>query len=56
METRRVAMNFTEWLTENGYITIDEINEDIDDIIEDFNTLKDNAPRLFNLLRDISDR
>ena len=56
MEAKRVAMNFAEWLTENGYITADEAEEDIDEMIKDFRALKDNVPRLFNILRDITDR
>lgn len=56
MENRRVAMNFAEWLTEQEYITAEEAEEDIDEMIADFTLLHNEIPRLFNILRDITDR
>ena len=56
MENRRVAMNFVEWLTEQEYITAEEAEEDIDEMIADFALLQKKIPRLFNILRDITDR
>ena len=56
MESRRVAMNFTEWLVDMEYLTRQDAEDDIDEMIEDFRELEQKVPRLFNLLRDISDR
>lgn len=56
MEAREVAMNFYEWLIENEYRDIEDFEEDIDEMIEDFEAMKRVCPRMFNLLRDISDR
>ena len=56
MKAKRAAINFSEWLIENGYLTTDEVKEDINDIIEDFVVLKDKAPKLFYLLKNITDK
>lgn len=56
MSAREVAFNFYEWLIENEYCDRESFEEDIDDMIEDFTVMKKEAPRMFNLLRDISDR
>ena len=56
MEHRRVAMNFAEWLTDLGYLSVPEANDIIDEMIEDFEVLERVVPRFFYLLRDISDR
>lgn len=56
MRAREVAFNFYEWLIENEYRDQKDFEEDIDEMIEDFEVMKDEIPRMFNLLRDISDR
>ena len=56
MTAREVAFNFYEWLIENEYRSQEDFEEDIDEMIEDFAVIKKEAPRMFNLLRDISDR
>ena len=56
MNTREVAFNFYEWLIKNEYRNAEDFEEDIDEMIEDFAVMKKKAPRMFNLLRDISDR
>lgn len=53
---REVAFNFYEWLIEHGYRESEDFEEDIDDIILDFEHIKENVPMLFHLLIDISDR
>lgn len=56
METREVAVNFYEWLIDNEYCSRENFEEDIDEMIEDFTVMQEKAPKMFNLLRDISDR
>ena len=53
---REVAINFYEYLIDFEYRSIEDFEEDIDEMIEDFEVIQKTAPRLFNLLRDISDR
>ena len=55
-EARRVALNFFEWLVDFEYRDVEDFEEDIDEMVEDFEVIQKTAPRLFNLLRDISDR
>lgn len=54
--TKEVAFNFYEWLIEHGYKEPEDIEEDIEDMILDFEYIKENVPMLFHLLIDISDR
>ena len=56
MNTREVALNFYEWLIENEYRDVEDFEEDIDDMIKDFEVMKREVPKMFNLLKDISDR
>ena len=56
MNYEEVACNFNDWLVDNGYLTFDEGIEDLEDMVNDFGILEKKIPRLFNLLRDISDR
>lgn len=56
MDAREVAFNFCEWLIDMEYSTKEDCEEDIDEVIEDFEAMKEACPRMFNLLRDISDR
>lgn len=56
MTARKVAENFYEWLIENEYRDAEDFKEDINEMIEDFEVMKREVPRMFNLLRDISDR
>ena len=56
MNAKEVAFNFYEWLIENEYRDAEDFEEDIDEMIEDFTVMQEEAPRMFNLLRDISDR
>lgn len=51
-----VAYNFCEWLIDMGYSSKEDCEEDIDEVIEDFEVMEKACPRMFNLLRDISDR
>ena len=56
MNAREVAFNFYEWLLDMGYSSKEDCENDIDEMIEDFETMEKACPRMFNLLRDISDR
>lgn len=56
MMAKKVALNFYEWLIENEYRDTEDFEEDINEMIEDFEVIKNACPRMFNLLRDISDR
>lgn len=56
MEHERVACNFIDWLVDNEYLTFDEGLEDTNEMVKDFNVLEEKVPRLFNLLRDITDK
>lgn len=49
-----VACNFYDWLVEMGYCDIEDELEDIEDVIQDFICIQKQAPKLFNLLRCIS--
>ena len=49
-----VACNFYDWLVSNGYCDKDDKMEDIDDMVKDFYKIQDEAPKLFNLLRVLS--
>lgn len=56
MDARKVALNFCEWLIDMEYSDKEDCENDIDEMIEDFEMMKRTCPRMFNLLRDISDR
>lgn len=56
MGYEEVACNFIDWLVENEYSTFEEGLEDQNEMVEDFMILEEKVPRLFNLLRDITDR
>ena len=49
-----VACNFYDWLVNMGYCDIEYELEDIEDVIKDFICIQKQAPKLFNLLRNIS--
>ena len=55
-EVRRVTINFYNWLVDFEYRDIEDFEEDYEDMVKDMVTIQKTAPRLFNLLRDISDR
>ena len=52
----KVAYNFYDWLIDMEYRNPEDRTEDIEEMIEDFKVMQREAPRMFNLLRDISDR
>lgn len=56
MNAREVAFSFYEWLIDNGYCSREDFEDDIGEMIEDFTVMQREVPRMFNLLRDISDR
>lgn len=56
MMEREAAFNFYEWLIDFEYRSTEDFEKDIDEMIEDFMVMKKECPRMFNLLRDISDR
>ena len=56
MNAREVAFNFYEWLIDMEYCNEEDFEDDIDEMIEDFETMGKYVPRMFNILRDISDR
>ena len=56
MNAREVAIKFSEWLIDMEYSSEEDCENDIDEMIEDFEAMKKACPRIFNLLRDISDR
>lgn len=49
-----VACNFYDWLVEMGYCDAEDELEDIEDVIQDFRCIQKQTPKLFNLLRCIS--
>lgn len=52
----KIAHNFYAWLIENEYRNTEDFKKDINEMVEDFEAMKEACPRMFNLLRDISDR
>ena len=50
----QVACDFYDWLVKMGYCDIEDELEDLNDVVKDFYHIQDNAPKLFNLLRCIS--
>ena len=55
-EVKRVANNFYDWLIDLDYRDKDDKKEDIADVLEDLTKVKEVAPKLFNLIKEISDR
>lgn len=53
---REIATNFFDWLVDMEYCSNEDRETDIPEMIEDFENAYKVAPRLINLLRDISDR
>ena len=56
MDASRLAYHFCEWLIDMEYSSKEDCEDDIEEVIEDFEAMKEACPRMFNLLRDISDR
>lgn len=56
MNTDEYASNFIDWLVDHEYLDENDAADDLQAIIEDFRETYKVAPRLINLLRDISDR
>ena len=50
----QVACDFYDWLVQIGYCDVEDELKNLDDIVNDFYLIQDNAPKLFNLLRNIS--
>ena len=50
------AEKFIDWLLENGYLEEEDLSTDRDEMVEDFAAVHETAPRLYNLLKNISDR
>lgn len=55
MNAREVAFNFCKWLIDMEYSSKEDCENDIEEMIEDFEAMEKACPRIFNLLRDISD-
>ena len=53
-DAEKVACDFYDWLVEMQYCSVEDEIEDIEDVIKDFRTIQQQAPKLFNLLRCIS--
>lgn len=56
MKYEKVTYNFITWLINNEYYTLNDFIEDESDMLEDFKTLEEKIPRLFNLLANITDQ
>ena len=54
-EIIETATNFLNWLLDMEYCSEEDVETDIDEMIEDFEAMKKACPRMFNLLRNISD-
>ena len=52
----KVADNFISWLVDNDHIDEDFIEGDREDIINDLQETKKVAPKLYNLIADLTDR
>lgn len=52
----KVADNFISWLIVNDHFDEDYIHDDREDIINDLQNTKIVAPRLYNLIADLTDR
>lgn len=49
-----VACDFYDWLVKMGYCDVEDELEDLNDVVKDFYCIQEKAPKLFNLLRSIS--
>lgn len=56
MNFEKLASNFCDWLIDMEYAYPEDKELDYSDMVEDFQNAYKVAPRLVNLLRDISDR
>ena len=56
MDFEKVANNFYDWLIDMEYAYEEDKADDLEEMVEDFENAYKVAPRLINLLRDISDR
>jgi len=56
MKARKMAFDFAEWLINMGYNNKDDVENDIDEMIKDFETMEKMCPKMFNLLRLMTDR
>ena len=52
----KVADNFISWLIDNDHFDKDYIEDDREDIINDLQNTKIVAPKLYNLIADLTDR
>lgn len=52
----KVADNFISWLIDNDHFDEDYIEDDREDIINDLQNTKVVAPKLYNLIADLTDR
>lgn len=52
----KVADNFISWLVDNDHFDEDFIHDDREDIINDLQNTKIVAPKLYNLIADLTDR
>ena len=50
----KVAHDFYDWLIQMEYYDEEDKLEDIEDVVKDFVCIEEKAPKLFNLLRCIS--
>lgn len=50
----KAACDFYDWLVSRGYCDGNDKVEDIKDVIKDFVCIEHQAPKLFNLLRNLS--
>ena len=55
MNAENVAIKFFEWLIYMGYCGEEDFEDDIGEMMEDFSIMEKEVPRMFNLLRNISD-
>ena len=56
MDAEKIASNFVDWLTDLEYLYPEDKETDYAEMIEDIKATYKVAPRLVNLIRDISDR
>lgn len=52
-EVKQTTIGFYNWLIEMDYTTEQDMAEDIDDMIVDFNVMKEEVPRMYNLIKSI---
>lgn len=56
MDAEKIAGNFVDWLTDVEYLDPADRETDYAEMVEDIKAAYEVAPRLINLIRDISDR